>query len=186
MRSAWWGHGLVVAGLFLSLGVTRVVWFEPREKERRSLESAERGLRAEIADLQDGIQRMDAWTRANPDAEGTARRAKRVEPAGSMVASLLESLSRIAAAHSVRTELIQPAGATVEEQLIDAAGATVTYQKAELRFRLEAPFRDVGAYVEDVEALEQLVVVRSVALRQEASLAPNVIADVSLWVYGSP
>jgi hypothetical protein len=103
-----------------------------------------------------------------------------------MVASLLESLSRIAAAHSVRTELIQPAGATVEEQLIDAAGATVTYQKAELRFRLEAPFRDVGAYVEDVEALEQLVVVRSVALRQEASLAPNVVADVSLWVYGSP
>jgi hypothetical protein len=188
-RSEWWAHGAIAAALVVALGVTQVAWLQPRERQRRALESEETRLRAEIADLQDGIQQMDAWMRMNPESgKGGASppRAKHAAPAGTMTASLLESLAAISAAHGVRTELIQPAGIPVDEVVTDANGAGVTYRKAEIRLRLEAPFRDVGAYLADVESLDQLVVVRAVALRHEASLAPNLVADVTLWVYGTP
>jgi hypothetical protein len=62
----------------------------------------------------------------------------------------------------------------------------VTYQKVELRFRLEGRYRNLGAYLEDLEALDQLVVVRSVSLRRDGAAVPDLAADVALWVYGTP
>jgi Tfp pilus assembly protein PilO len=184
--SAWWGHALVLGGLVVSLGVTRLAWLEPRDRERRALEAQEHRLRTEVADLQSGIQDMDAWVRANRGGDGMQGRIKRVAPAGTMVTSLLDALATISAAHGVRTELIQPAGVPTDEAVTDASGAPVTYRKAEIRFRIEAPYREIGAYLADVESLDQLVIVRAVALRHEATLAPALVADVSLWVYGTP
>jgi hypothetical protein len=86
----------------------------------------------------------------------------------------------------VRTQLIQPAGAPVDEIVTDASGAPVAFRKVDLRLRLEAPYREIANYLADVEGLDQLVVVRSVTLRYEASIAPRLLADVSLWVYGKP
>ncbi|HEU4335395.1 MAG TPA: hypothetical protein VFT32_12945 [Candidatus Eisenbacteria bacterium] len=185
-RSAWWGHGLVVAGFLLSLGVTRVAWFEPIERERRALEAETAKLRAEVADLQSGIEELGRWTRSNPGADGLRGRAKRVAPAGTMVAALLESLGRLAAAHDIRTARIHPEGAPVEESVTDASGAAVTYVNQEIRFRLEGRYRNLGSYLEDLEALDQLVVVRSVSLRRGGAAAPDLAADVALWVYGTP
>lgn len=184
--SAWWGHGLVVAGFVLSLGVTRVAWFEPIERERRALEAERAKLRAEVVDLRSGIEELGLWTRSNRGADGLRGRAKRVAPAGTMVASLLESLGRLAAAHDVRTARIHPAGAPAEESVADASGAAVTYVKVELRFRLDGRYRNLGAYLEDLEALDQLVVVRSVSLRRGGAEVPDLAAEVALWVYGTP
>jgi len=186
LRSAWRGHGLVLAALLVSLGVAHLAWLEPRERERRALEGEETRLRAEVADLQAGIQQMDRWMRANPGVDGLRGRTRYVAPAGTMVTSLLDALAGVGAAHGTRMELIQPAGTPVDEIVTDASGTTVTYRKAELRLRLEAPFRDIGEYLADVESIDQLVIVRSVALRHEASLAPRLVADVTLWVYGTP
>jgi hypothetical protein len=175
-----------VAGLFLSLGVTRIAWFEPIGRERRALEAETALLRAEVADLQSGIEELGFWTRSHPGADGLRGRTKRVAPAGTMVAALLESLGRLAAAHDIRTARIHPAGAPVEEIVTDPSGAAVTYQKVELRFRLEGRYRNLGAYLEDLEALDQLVVVRSVSLRRDGAAVPDLAADVALWVYGTP
>jgi hypothetical protein len=95
-------------------------------------------------------------------------------------------LAAISVKHGVKTELIRPAGLPMEEVIPDASGAPVAYRKVDLRLRLEAPYQEIGNYLGDVESLDQLVVVRSVALRYEASLAPRLVADISLWIYGTP
>ena len=185
-RAPWFGHALAVAGLAVALGVVNVAWVAPREAERRELGAKEAALHAQIADLQAGIQALGVWRASHPDADDLHGRAKAAQPAGSMVASLLDALAAIRTRHGVRTQLIRPAGAPVDEVVTDAAGAPVAYRKVDLRLRLEAPYREIGNYLEDVEGLDQLVVVRSVTLRYEASIAPRLLADVSLWVYGKP
>jgi Tfp pilus assembly protein PilO len=183
-RAPWFGHAVVAAGIVAALGVTQVAWVTPREKERKTLQAAEGSLRAELSDLQSGIVDMAAWRTAHPNVETI--RAKAALPAGTMVASLLDALAAISTRHGVRTEVIQPAGTPVDETVMDASGGAVIYRKVDLRLRLEAPYREIGNYVGDVEALGQLVVIRSVTLRYEAPMAPRLVADVSLWVYGTP
>jgi hypothetical protein len=185
-RAPWFGHALAAAGLVVALAVTNVAWVAPREKERAGLEAAETTLRGELADIQEGIQEMTLWRASHPGDDGVLGRAKEARPSGSMVSSILDALAAIGTRHGVRTELIQPAGMPVEAVVPDASGAMVAYRRVELRLRLEAPFREIGSYLADVEALDQLVVVRSVALRYDASMAPRLVADVSLWIYGRP
>ncbi len=185
-RAPWFGHALVLASLVVALGVVNAAWIAPREKERRVLATRETTLRTELADLQAGLGEMDAWRQAHPATDGMRGRLKRALPAGTMVASLLDALAAVSVRHGVRTELIRPAGLPVEEVIPDASGAAVAYRKVDLRLRLEAPYQAIGSYLADVESLDQLVVVRSVALRHEASLAPRLVADVSLWIYGTP
>jgi len=185
-RAPWFAHALVLASLVVALGVVNVAWVAPREEERHRLAAQETALRTELAGLQSGLGEMEAWRRAHPASDGMRGRLKRALPAGTMVASLLDALAAIGLRHGVRTELIRPAGMPVEEVIPDASGAAVSYRKVDLRLRLEAPYQAIGRYLADVESLDQLVVVRSVALRYEASLAPRLVADVSLWIYGTP
>jgi len=186
MRAPWFGHALAVVGLIVALGVTNVAWIAPRERERKELRVTETALRTELSDLQIGIEQMTLWRAEHPGADMLKGRMKVALPAGAMVASLLDALGTIGTRYGVRTELIQPAGLPVDEVVTEASGAPVTYRKVDLRLRLEAPYREIGNYLGDVEALDQLVVVRSVTLRYEASLAPRLVADVSLWIYGRP
>ncbi|HET9951953.1 MAG TPA: type 4a pilus biogenesis protein PilO [Candidatus Eisenbacteria bacterium] len=185
-RAPWFGHALAVAGLAIALGVTNVAWVAPREEERKDLQAKEAALRAEISNLQEGIQELSLWRASHPEADGMPGRVKEALPAGTMVASLLDALAAIRTRHGVRTQLIQPAGAPVDEIVTDASGAPAGYRRVDLRLRLEAPYREIGNYLADVEGLDQLVVVRSVTLRYDASIAPRLVADVSLWVYGTP
>jgi len=185
-KAPWFGHALAIAGLVAALGVTNVAWLAPREKERKELHAKEEALLAEVSDLQSGVQEMGVWRAEHPDADGMKGRVREATPAGAMVASLLDALGAIGKRYGVRTELIQPAGLPVDEFLTDASGAPATYRKVDLRLRLEAPFREIGSYLGDVESLGQLVVIRSVSLRYEASMAPRLVADVSLWIYGKP
>ena len=185
-RAPWFGHALVLASLVVAWGVVNVAWIAPREKERHALADREVSLRRELADLQAGLGEMEAWRLAHPTTDGIRGRFKRALPSGTMVASLLDALAAIGVRHGVKTELIRPAGLPADETIPDASGAPVAYRKVDLRLRLEAPYQAIGAYLAEVEALDQLVVVRSVALRHEASLAPRLVADVSLWIYGTP
>lgn len=185
-RAPWFGHALVMASLVVAWGVVNVAWIAPREKERHALASQESALRNELTDLQAGLGEMEAWRRAHPTTDGMRGRLKRALPSRTMVASLLDALAAISVKHGVKTELIRPAGLPADEVIPDASGAPVAYRKVDLRLRLEAPYQAIGNYLEAVESLDQLVVVRSVALRHEASLAPRLVADVSLWIYGTP
>ena len=185
-RAPWFGHALVMALLVVAWGVVNVAWIAPREKERHALAAQEVAIRRELADLQTGLGEMEAWSRAHPLTDGMRGRLKRALPSGTMVASLLDALAAISVKHGVKTDLIRPAGLPVEEVIPDASGAPVAYRKVDLRLRLQAPYQAIGTYLGEVESLDQLVVVRSVALRYEASLAPRLVADVSLWIYGTP
>jgi len=185
-RAPWFGHAMAGVGLIVALALTNVAWVAPREKERKQLLVTESALRTELSDLQTGIQEMTLWQAAHPGTDLTRGRLKEAQPAGGMVAALLDALGEIGTRYHVRTELIQPAGVPVDEVVTEASGVSVTYRKIDLRLRLEAPYREIGSYLSDVEALDQLVMVRSVALRYEASMAPRLVADVSLWIYGRP
>ncbi len=186
VRAPWFGHAVVIAAMIAAIAIVNVAWVAPREKERTALGTQERSLRAELTDLQEGIAEMELWRLGQADSGASRGRSKRALPAGGMVPSLLDALAEIGKRHGVRADLIQPAGLPSDETLPDASGAAVTYRKVDLRLRLEAPYRAVGQYLAEVEKLDQLVVIRSVTLRHEAALAPRLIADVSLWIYGTP
>ena len=180
------GHGLILAGLVLSIGVTRAVYVEPRAREVSALRADERKLRAQFLDLTSGLEDMRAWAGANPGRDLLTFHVRRALPAREMVPEFLRAVVPIANRHGIGTELIQPAGTWSEETVTDAAGRPVTYRRLELRFRLYGTYRGLGEYLREIESLDQLVIVRSVGVQYHAPAYPDLIADVSIWVYGTP
>jgi hypothetical protein len=180
------GHGLIVIVLLGSIGVARAVYVDPRLRELKSLESDRIRIAAQLTDLQRGIQEMEQWAREHPGEDFLNFRSRRALPAGEMVSSFLRAVAEIAKRHDVRTELIQPAGTPVDEVVSDASGTPVTYRKAELQFRLYASYRGLGEYLREIESMDQLVVVRSVGVQYEATSYPDLVSDVTIWLYGTP
>ena len=62
----------------------------------------------------------------------------------------------------------------------------MTYRKAELRFRFYATYQELGEYLGEIESMDQLVVVRSVSLQYNGTTYPELAADVTIWLYGTP
>jgi len=180
------GHGLIVLVLLGSLGVTRVVYVDPKLRELKSLEADRVRIATQLTDLQRGIQEMERWAREHPGEDFLNFRSRHALPAKEMVSSFLRAVAENAKRHDVRTELIQPAGTPLDEVVADASGTPVTYRKAELQFRLWASYRDLGEYLREIESMDQLVVVRSVAVQYEASSYPVLVSDVTIWLYGTP
>lgn len=180
------GHGVIVAVLLGSIGVTRVVYVDPKLRELKVLESDRMKISSQLTDLQRGIQEMERWAREHPGQDLLTFRSRRALPAREMVSKFLGALADIAERNKVRTELIQPAGGLADEVVADASGTPVTYRKADLRFHLDAQYRDLGEYLREIESMDQLVVVRSVALRYDAASYPGHSADVAIWIYGTP
>ncbi|HMI32138.1 MAG TPA: type 4a pilus biogenesis protein PilO [Candidatus Limnocylindrales bacterium] len=185
LRHPMVGHAVIVAAFVLSIGVVKTVYVEPRVREAKALRANEQKVQAELADLMSGIRDMDAWAAAHPGQDLSSFHARKALPAQDMVASFLRSIVPLADKHRVKTSLIQPAGSLMEETVSDAAGNPMTYRRAELRFHLEATYQDLGEYMSDVESMDQLVVVRSVSLQGGASI-PQLGADVTIWLYGTP
>lgn len=180
------GHIVIAVVLLASIGAARAVYVAPREREAKSLR-AERGrLENDLADLQRGFQDLGAWQRSHPGKDASGFAARRALPSREMVAAFLRDVAPIADRWKIGTELIQPAGTPVDVVTTDATGRTETYRKAELRFRLFASYRSLGEYMREVEAMHQLVVVRSVAVRYNAPTNPELSADVTIWLYGTP
>lgn len=186
IRQPYLGHLVIVGVLLASLGVVRTVYVDPRDKEAKRLRSERAQLEADLADLQHGIQDMDAWQRSHPGEDASRFSARRALPSGEMVSAFLRDLAPIAERWQVRTELIQPAGTLEDVATTDASGRTETYRKAELRFRLDADYRALGEYLREVEAMDQLVVVRSVGIRADAPRGAELSADLAIWLYGTP
>ena len=180
------GHGLIVLVLLGSIGVTRVVYVDPKLRELKTLEADRVRIGAQLTDLERGIQEMEKWTKEHPGEDLLTFRSRHAMPAREMVSSFLRALADIATRHGVRTELIQPAGTPADVVVADASGTPVSYRKVELRFRLWAAYRDLGEYLREIESMDQLVVVRSVAVQYEASSYPELVSDVAIWLYGSP
>lgn len=185
LRHPMVGHAAIVAGFLLSVGVVRTVYVEPRSREVKAMRATEEKLNAELTDLQRGITEMQGWASAHPGQDLWTFHARKALPSQDMVAGFLRSLVPLADRHHVKTQLIQPAGALMQETVADAAGNPMVYVRADLRFHLEAKYRDLGEYLSDVEALDQLVVVRSVSLSSGANY-PDLGADVTIWLYGTP
>lgn len=186
VRQPYLGHLLIAGMLLASLGVVRAVYVGPRERAANGLR-AERGrLEANLADLQHGIQDMDAWQRSHPGEDASRYAVRRALPSREMVAAFLRDVAPIADRARVKTELIQPAGTPADVTTADAAGRAETYRKAELRFRVAASYRGLGEYLREVEAMDQLVIVRSVAIRADAPPGSELSADLSIWLYGTP
>ncbi len=179
------GHAVILAGFIVSVGVVRTVYVEPRAREVKVLHATEERLHTELADLETGIREMEGWRTAHPGQDLASFHTRKALPARDMVAGFLRSIVPLANRYKVRTELIQPAGALMQETTSDAAGNPISYLRAELRFHLEATYRDLGEYVNDIEAMDQLVVVRSVSLTSGEEY-PALGADVTIWLYGTP
>lgn len=186
IRQPYLGHLVIVGVLLLSIGVVRAVYVEPRAREAKSLHGERERMEADLADLQRGLQDLDSWERAHPGEDASHYAARRARPSREMVAAFLREVTPIADRWKVGTELIQPVGALTDVATTDAAGGTDTYRKAELRFRLTASYQNLGEYLREVEAMDQLVVVRAVDIRYEAPTAPDLSTDVTLWLYGTP
>ena len=185
LRHPMVGHAAIVAAFVLSAGVVRTVYVEPRAREVKAMRATEERLNAEVTDLQKGITEMQGWATAHPGQDLWTFHVRKALPSQDMVAGFLRSLVPLADRHHVKTRLIQPAGALMQETVADAAGNPMTYVRADLRFHVEAGYRDLGEYLSDVEALDQLVVVRSVSLSNAADY-PELGADVTIWLYGTP
>ena len=180
------GHGIILVVLVASIGVTRSVVVAPRDREVRSLRADEQRLRARLVELTTGLGDLNAWTAAHPGEDLHAFHARRPLPEGEMVPSFLRAVAPLADRHRIATERIRPLGVVADETVTDASGRAVTYRRAELRFRVQGAYRDLGGYLRDIEALEQLVVVRSVAIQRRQPAAPVLAADVTFWIYGTP
>ncbi len=186
MRHPLIGHAAIFAVFLVSVGVARSVYVAPRQRELGTLRAGEQRLAAELSDLQRGIQEMDGWARAHPGQDLWTFHARRALPARDMVAGFLRAIVPMADRHQVGTQLIQPAGALIDQTVSDASGAPITYRRAELRFRLIARYQDLGEYLKEVESMDQLVVVRSVSIQQSGSVYPELAADVTIWLFGTP
>ena len=185
LRHPMVGHAVIVATFVVSVGIVRTVYIEPRARELKTLHVSEERLHTELKDLESGIRDMDGWATAHPGQDLWSFHTRRALPAQDMVAGFLRSIVPLADRHKVRTELIQPAGVLMQETVSDAAGNPMSYMRAELRFHLEAKYQELGEYLSEVEAMDQLVVVRSVSLASGAEY-PRLGADVSIWLYGTP
>ena len=186
LRHPMAGQAAIVVAMLLSVGVTRAVYVEPRRKEIHALRAEEQKLAAELADLQGGIQEMEGWVKLHPGEDLLSYHTRLALPARDMVAGFLRSIVPVANRHHVGTELIQPVGGFTDETVADASGAAITYRKAELKFRLYATYQDLGGYLNEIESMEQLVVVRSVSLQYNGPTYPEHVADVAIWIYGTP
>jgi hypothetical protein len=186
LKQPFLGHLVIAGALLASLGVVRAVYVDPRAREAKSLREDGIRLEGELGDLQRGLQELDAWQRAHPGEDASRFSARRALPAREMVATFLREVTPIANRWKIGTELIQPAGAPLDAATADASGRTETYRRVELRFRLYASYRSLGEYMREVEAMDQLVVVRSVAIKYNAPTDPDVVADVTIWLYGTP
>jgi Tfp pilus assembly protein PilO len=180
------GHALIVVMLLASIGLTRAVYLEPRSREIRALRVDETKVRAQILDLQAGLEDMKAWARAHPGRDLLAFQVRRPRPVRDMVPAFLTALAPIATRYRVQTEVIQPAGTPTDTSIPDAAGQPVVYRRVDLRLRVYASYQDLGEYLHEVESLDQLVVVHSVSIQYHAPTYPSLVADVAIWVYGTP
>lgn len=180
------GHGLIVAVLLGSIGVAQVTYVDPKNRELKVLEADRIRISTQLTDLQSGIQEMERWAQTHPGEDLLTFRARRALPAREMVSKFLGALGEIAERNHVRTEIIQPAGEVTNEVVADASGNPVTYRKADLRFHLYATYRDLGEYLREIESMDQLVVIRSIGLRYDAASYPDLVADVAVWLYGTP
>jgi Tfp pilus assembly protein PilO len=180
------GHGVILVGLLAGIGVTRAVYLEPRAKEVRSLRAEEQGLAARLSDVRTGLAEMRAWAEAHPGQDLLTFHARRALPVREMVPRFLSAIVPVAERYGVSTELIQPAGMPVDETVTGATGQPVTYRKVELRFRVYAGYQNLGEYIREIESLDQLVIVRSVTIQYNAPTYPEIVADVAIWLYGTP
>ncbi len=180
------GHGLIVAILLASVGLTRTVYLEPRTREMRALRADQASLAARLLDVQAGLRDMKTWADAHPGRDLLTFQARRPRPVREMIPDFLAALAPIATRHGVQTELIQPAGTPTDTSVPDAAGQPVVYRRVDLRFRVYASYQDLGEYLREVESLDQLVVVHSVSIQYHAPTYPSLVADVAIWVYGTP
>ncbi|HEX7078186.1 MAG TPA: hypothetical protein VF363_07185 [Candidatus Eisenbacteria bacterium] len=186
IRQPYLGHVVILAALVASTGIARTAFVAPRSREAGSLREERRRLEGELADLQRGFQDIEAWKRAHPGQDVAQFTSRHARPARSMVATYLREVAPIADRGKVKTELIQPAGGWEDVSVTDASGRVETYRKAELRFRLTAPYRALGEYLAAVESMDQLVVVRAVDVAYDARAYPDLTADVTIWLYGTP
>ena len=186
LRQPFLGHLVIVAVLLASIGVARAVYVDPREREARALREDGLRLEGELADLQRGLQELNAWQKTHPGEDASRFSARRALPAREMVAAFLGGVAPIADRWKIGTELIQPIGMPVDAVSTDASGRTETYRKAELHFRFFGSYKALAEYMREVEAMDQLVVVRSVAIKYNAPTEPELSADVTIWLYGAP
>jgi len=186
IRQPWIGHGIILAVLVASIGAARAVYLEPRQREMKALKAEEAGLMLQLADFQRGVQDMEAWSRAHPGVDFASFRERRALQARVMVPEFLTAIAPVAERHRVATRQIQPIGAPVDEIVSNPGGGQDVYRRVELRFQLVARYRDLGEYLREVESMSQLAVVRSVALRFDSASYPDLAADVTLWLYGTP
>ncbi|HEY7726958.1 MAG TPA: hypothetical protein VID50_00725 [Candidatus Eisenbacteria bacterium] len=180
------GHGMILVGLVAGIGVTRAVYLEPRSREVRTLRAEEQRLNAQLMDLNAGLADMKAWAEAHPGQDLLTFHARRALPVREMVPAFLRAIVPVANRYGVGTELIQPVGGASDETVTGATGQPVTYRKVELRFRVYAGYRNLGEYLREIESLDQLIIVRSVAVQYHAPTYPELVADVTVWVYGTP
>ena len=178
---------LLLAGvLTVSAGFVRVLYVDPRSREAAALESRRAALERELQDLTRGVTEMASWSKAHPGVDATQARERRALPSRAMVPGFLAAVDEIGERHGIATESIAPAETVEDVAVPDENGVPVPLRRAELRFRITGSYRGLAEYAKDVEAMDQLVLIRSIDVRLDPARYPDLTADVVFWVHGIP
>ena len=178
---------LLLAGvLTVSVGFVRVLYVDPRSREAAALESRRAALERELQDLTRGVTEMASWSKAHPGVDATQARERRALPARAMVPGFLAAVDEIGERHGIATESIAPAETVEDVAVPDENGVPVPLRRVELRFRITGSYRGLAEYAKDVEAMDQLVLIRSIDVRLDPARYPDLAADVVFWVHGIP
>lgn len=186
IRQPFLGHVVILAVLVASTAVARAVFVDPRAREAASLRQEASRLQGEMASLTAGLSDMERWKLAHPGQDLERFSARHAAPARSMVATFLRDVAPVADRWKVGTDLIQSAGGLMDVTITDATGVERRFEMAELRFRLTAPYRALGEYLREVESMDQLVLVRAVDISYDDRAYPDLTAEVTIRLYGTP
>ena len=182
----WISHGAVIAAVLVLAGVTREAYVKPRLKRLEALRAEERQVAAQVRDLHEGSREMREWAELHPGQSLLGSGARRLPPASDMVPDFLKAVVPIASRNHVSTTAIQPTGVVGQLTMTDAAGNATPCQTTELQLAVRGRYLELGQYLRDLEGMPQLVSVRPVAVRYVGSSYPELAAELSVRLYGTP
>jgi len=177
--------GILVAILAASVAAARSLYVDPRVRETRVLETEEARLRGELEDLGQGYAAMEEWARQHPGEPVTNVTTRRARPAEHAVAAFLDALGGIAERHGIQTDAIEPVGSPEQKTALDPSSQAVSFRVVDLRFHWAAGYRELADCLREIEGLDQLVVVRSLAMKFAPESYPKLDVSVVVRVYGT-
>lgn len=160
-------HAMVYIALMMIFvtGVNYIVL--PKQKQALQMEATVKGLQTEINVLGKGVttMRQGSTQTAAPSTTGPVD-----VPGGSRVSTLIEEITQTARVGGVDFVSVRPEGITDKG----------SYLEMKVRIDLKSRYRDVGEYLDRLQALPRAMSVSGVRIETGPEISPRVNAEIHL------